>query len=163
MADATIDSSQKRSHRPEACLTFTSSFILGPRGLIATYRLVCRLNALTSIDVHSSGFTGSIPLSAQGYPSLVSFVASGNDLTGTLPASIPANLTTLNVGDNMLNGTLPTYNSTTLGTFQVWFSHMLFVKSSPCYRGILTYAEGEFVCFLLVANHVRIDACGNLS
>jgi hypothetical protein len=77
------------------------------------------LTALTSIDVSSSGLTGPIPLSSQGYPSLRSFVAVGNKLSGSLPASLPANLTTLNVGNNALNGTIPVYNSSVLGTFQV--------------------------------------------
>lgn len=82
---------------------------------------LCRLTALQSIDISNSSFSGSLPatFNSTSSPNLRSFTAFGNNLTGPLPASLPANLTTLGLGQNQLNGTLPAYNSSVLSTLQV--------------------------------------------
>ena len=82
---------------------------------------LCRLTALTSLDISNSSFSGPLPTSfnSSTSPNLKSFTAFGNKLTGPLPTSVPANLTTLGLGNNQLNGTLPSYNSSSLSYIQV--------------------------------------------
>lgn len=80
---------------------------------------MCRLNALQALELSNASFTGPVSLNASGFSSLKSFTAFNNKLTGPLPTALPVNLTTLGVGGNQINGTLPAYNSSTLGTFQV--------------------------------------------
>ncbi len=89
----------------------------------------CSLTALQSLDLSNSSFSGSIPASFNSptSPSLLSYTAFANDITGPLPASLPANLTTFGLGDNKLNGTLPSYTSSALGTFQVNLSLVAFL------------------------------------
>jgi len=81
----------------------------------------CRLTALKSLDISNSSFSGPLPTSFNSSTSLAltSLTAFGNKLTGALPASVPANLTTLGLGYNQFNGTLPAYNSSSLSYIQV--------------------------------------------
>jgi hypothetical protein len=82
---------------------------------------ICRLTALTSIDISSSGFSGPLPASFNSTtsPKLASFTAFGNNLSGALPTSLPMSLTTLGLGYNKFNGSLPAYTSTDLAYIQV--------------------------------------------
>lgn len=83
---------------------------------------VCRLSALQALELSNSSFSGPLTFNTSGYASLLSFTAFANKLSGPLPTTLPANLTTLGVGQNQLNGTLPAYNSSTLSTLQAGFS-----------------------------------------
>jgi hypothetical protein len=63
---------------------------------------------LLNIDISDNRLVGTIPAGLGGFPSLNSFTAANNTLTGTLPGEIISDtLTTLDVGINQLRGTLP--------------------------------------------------------
>jgi len=85
---------------------------------------MCRLTALASIDISKCSFSGPLPASFNSTtsPNLASFTAFANSLSGALPTSLPANLTTLGLGYNKFNGSLPAFSSTHLSYLQVSLS-----------------------------------------
>jgi len=63
---------------------------------------------LRNIDLSNNKLEGSIPTELGDYPSLRTFAARNNTLTGTLPGEIISDtLETLDVGINSLNGGIP--------------------------------------------------------
>ena len=68
---------------------------------------VTQLTRLNRLDLSSNNFTGSIPFSINNLTHLSGLFLENNGFTGSLP-SIPAtNLTSFNVSNNQLNGSIP--------------------------------------------------------
>ncbi|XP_022933716.1 probable inactive receptor kinase At2g26730 [Cucurbita moschata] len=68
---------------------------------------VTQLTRLNRLDLSSNNFTGSIPFSINNLTHLSGLFLENNGFTGSLPSIPASNLTSFNVSNNQLNGSIP--------------------------------------------------------
>ncbi|KAM0945782.1 putative non-specific serine/threonine protein kinase [Dioscorea sansibarensis] len=117
-------------HLPSSLLSFSSNSSLRHISSL----LLSRLNNLTSLSILSVPITGSgLPLILSHMPHLLSLTISQSNLSGPLPSSLISSLplTHLDLSSNNLNGTLPTFSSST---------HLQYLNlENNNFRGVIPY------------------------
>ena len=111
---------------------------------------------LQLLQFHYNGFTGTIPPEYAGFRHLLALEVHGNNLSGSIPSAFfeqdATELITLNVGDNMLTGTIDTRIGQLTDLKGLHLFRNQFVGTIPSEIGALPYLTYSRI----YGNQVRI-------